>query len=43
MHNAVQVRCMLIRQLVHVAYGRVQLQCIDNLDVHYLFAECNSA
>ena len=28
---------------VHVAYGHVELKCIRNLDVHHLFAECNSA
>ena len=33
-HNVVvQVWCMLTRQLVHVAYGHVQLQCIHNSDV----------
>ena len=30
-HNVVQLWWMLIRRLVHVAYGRVKFQCIDNL------------
>ena len=42
MQNVVQVWWMFISQLVHIAYGHVYLQCIHNVDVHYLFAECNS-